>query len=80
MSKKSSDSTVDKVKKQESKYDANVLRDLIRNGKTASEIMMAMSIGHKQILKHHVLRLIATDKESFMKCRGCMTRTAARHL
>ena len=42
MSKKSSDSTVDKVKKQESKYDANVLRDLIRNGKTASEIMLAM--------------------------------------
>ena len=50
MSKKSSDSTGDKVKKQESKYDANVLRDLIRNGKTASEIMLAMSIGHKQIL------------------------------
>ena len=79
MSKKSSDSTVDKVKKQESKYDANVLRDLIRNGKTASEIMLAMSIGHKQILKHHILKLIATDKE-FMKYRGCMTRTAARHL
>ena len=50
MSKKSSDLTVDKVKKQESKYDANVLRDLIRNGKTASEIMLAMDIGHKQIL------------------------------
>ncbi len=65
MSKKSSDSTVDKVKKQESKYDANVLRDLIRNGKTASEIMLAMDIGHKQILKHHILKLIATDKEFY---------------
>src|SRR5574344_107621 len=65
MSKKSSDSRVDKVKKQESKYDANVLRDLIRNGKTASEIMLAMDIGHKQILKHHVLKLIATDKEFY---------------
>lgn len=65
MSKKSSDSTGDKVKKQESKYDANVLRDLIRNGKTASEIMLAMEIGHKQILKHHVLKLIATDKEFY---------------
>ena len=65
MSKKSSDSTVDKVKKQESKYDANVLRDLIRNGKTASEIMIAMGICHKQILKHHVLKLIATDKEFY---------------
>ena len=63
MSKKSSDLTVDKVKKQESKYDANVLRDLIRNGKTASEIMLAMGISHKQILKHHILKLIATDKE-----------------
>ena len=40
MSKKSSDSTVDKVKKQESKYDANVLRDLIRNKKKKSEIML----------------------------------------
>ena len=65
MSKKSSDSTVDKVKKQESKYDANVLRDLIRNGKTATEIMIAMGICHKQILKHHVLKLIATDKEFY---------------
>ena len=65
MSKKSSDSRVDKVKKQESKYDANVLRDLIRNGKTASEIMLAMGICHKQILKHHVLKLIATDKEFY---------------
>ena len=65
MSKKTSDSTGDKVKKQESKYDANVLRDLIRNGKTASEIMMAMGISHKQILKHHILKLIATDKEFY---------------
>ena len=65
MSKKSSDSTGDKVKKQESKYDANVLRDLIRNGKTASEIMLAMGISHKQILKHHILKLIATDKEFY---------------
>ena len=65
MSKKSSDSRVDKIKKQESKYDANVLRDLIRNGKTASEIMLAMGICHKQILKHHVLKLIATDKEFY---------------
>ena len=65
MSKKSSDLTGDKVKKQESKYDANVLRDLIRNGKTASEIMLAMGISHKQILKHHILKLIATDKEFY---------------
>ena len=45
--------------------EVNPLLDLIRNGKTASEIMLAMDIGHKQILKHHVLKLIATDKEFY---------------
>ena len=50
-----------KGKKAESKYDAATLRNLIKAGKTAKEIMSIMGIGHSQILKHHVLKLCATD-------------------
>ncbi len=50
-----------KGKKAESKYDAATLRNLIKTGKTAKEIMDVMGIGHKQILKHHVLKLCASD-------------------
>ena len=50
-----------KGKKAESKYDAATLRGLIKAGKTAKEIMEVMGIGHKQILKHHVLKLCASD-------------------
>ena len=64
MSKKAIESEQMKGKKPESKYDAATLRTLIKSGKTASEIMTAMGISHKQILKHHVLKLIATDGSS----------------
>ena len=57
----SSKNTVSPKKKAESKYDASVLRNLIKAGKTAKEIMDVMGIGHKQILKHHVLKLCASD-------------------
>lgn len=50
-----------KSKKAESKYDPNTLRNLIKEGKTSKEIMSIMGIGHSQILKHHVLKLCATD-------------------
>ena len=65
MSKKNTESGQEKGKKPESKYDAATLRTLIKSGKTASEIMTAMGISHKQILKHHVLKLIATDKDFY---------------
>ena len=51
-----------KTKKTESKYDAATLRNLIKAGKTASQIMEMMGIGHKAILKHHVLKLCASDR------------------
>ena len=57
----SSKNTVSSKKKAESKYDAATLRNLIKAGKTAKEIMDVMGIGHKQILKHHVLKLCASD-------------------
>ena len=65
MSKKAIESEQMKGKSPESKYDAATLRTLIKSGKTASEIMTAMGISHKQILKHHVLKLIATDKDFY---------------
>ena len=52
-------------KKSESKYDASQLRRLIVEGKTASQIMEAMAISHKQILKHHVLKLCASDHQYY---------------
>ena len=39
--------------------------------------MTAMGIGHKQILKHHVLKLIATDKE-FYEVPGLYAKNARK--
>lgn len=50
-----------KSKKIASKYDPVKLRRLIKEGKNASAIMAEMEISHKQVLKHHLLRLIDTD-------------------
>ena len=50
-----------KKRKPESKFDPLKLRELIKAGKTAKEIMEYFKLGHKQILKHHVLRLCSMD-------------------
>ena len=50
-----------KKRKPESKFDPAKLRELIKAGKTAKEIMEFFKLGHKQILKHHVLRLCSMD-------------------
>lgn len=50
-----------KKRPNESKFDPLKLRELIKAGKTAKEIMEYFKIGHKQILKHHVLRLCNMD-------------------
>ena len=62
-----------KGKKPESKYDPAVLRNLVKEGKTAKQIMDAMGIGHKQILKHHLMKLCATDK-TFYEVPGLYER------
>ena len=56
-----SNSDSPKKRKNESKFDANKLRLLIKEGKTANEIMELLQISHKQILKHHVMRLCSMD-------------------
>lgn len=50
------------TKKQQSSYDAAKLRKLVKEGKTAREIMEALEISHSQVLKHHLLKLCATDQ------------------
>ena len=67
------DVPVVKGKKPESKYDPALLRTLVKEGKTAKQIMEAMGIGHKQILKHHLMKLCATDK-TFYEVPGLYER------
>ena len=62
-----------KGKKPESKYDPALLRTLVKEGKTAKQIMEEMGIGHKQILKHHLMKLCATDK-TFYEVPGLYER------
>ncbi|GEM_PF-542347 len=50
-----------KSKMFESKYDANLLRSLIKEGKTADEIQEALNLASRQSLKQHILRLINED-------------------
>ena len=64
-------------KKPESRYDAGRLRHLIKCGMSAREIMKEMDIGHKQILKHHVLKLCATDK-TFYEVPGLYDKNTAK--
>ena len=66
-----------KGKKVESKYDAATLRYLIKDGKTAKEIMETMGITHKQILKHHVLKLCASD-HTFYEVPGLYGQNARK--
>lgn len=49
-------------KKLESKYDAKLLRQLVKDGLDATQIMQKMSIRHKQTLKQYILKLISTDR------------------
>ena len=52
-------------KKPPSIYDAMRLRKLIQEKKTAKEIMGALNISHTQVLKHHLLKLCATDQKYY---------------
>lgn len=52
-------------KKPPSIYDAMRLRKLIQEKKTAKEIMEALNISHTQVLKHHLLKLCATDQKYY---------------
>ncbi len=60
MAKKTSET--DEKMKTESKYDPNLLREMILAGADATEIMEKLGIKHKQTLKQYVLKLINQDK------------------
>ncbi len=54
-----------KKKRNQSKFDAAKLRELILAGKTAKEIMEILGLSHKQQLKHFVLRLCNLEGRYF---------------
>lgn len=49
-------------KKTLSKFNAEKLRNLIKQGKNANQIMAEMELVHKQVLKAHVQKLSTIDK------------------
>lgn len=49
-------------RKMESKYDPRILRQLVKEGLDASQIMDRMGIKHRQTLKQYILKLISTDR------------------
>jgi len=49
-------------KRIESKYDPKILRQLLKDGLDAQQIMETMQIKHKQTLKQYILKLISTDR------------------
>jgi hypothetical protein len=68
MSKKTPDNGMDTAPKKrvvESKFDAEKLRILIEEKKSAEEIMNILSIKHKQTLKQYLLRLIGLDRKVY---------------
>ena len=58
----------------ESKYDPNMLRELIQSGKTADELLKLTGLATKTSLRAHVGKLIQSDK-TFYEVEGLYTRT-----
>ena len=67
----------DKKKRPESRYNASVLRELIKEGLDAKSIMEKMNITHKPTLKHFVLKLISQDRQ-FYDVKGLYLKSSAR--
>lgn len=58
----------------EAKYDAEKLYTLIKEGKSASEIMSALGVQSMTTLKNHLFKLIQEKKE-YLEIAGASTRT-----
>ena len=69
--------TSDKKKRPESRYNASVLRECIKEGLDAKSIMERMGITHKPTLKHYVLRLISDDR-TFYDVKGLYLKSSSR--
>ena len=68
---------VNEKKRPESKYNASLLRECIREGLDAKSIMEKMNITHKPTLKHFVLKLISQDRQ-FYDVKGLYLKSSAR--
>lgn len=68
---------VGEKKRPESKYNASLLRECIREGLDAKSIMEKMNITHKPTLKHFVLKLISQDRQ-FYDVKGLYLKSSAR--
>lgn len=69
--------TSDKKKRPESRYNASVLREFIKEGLDAKSIMERMGIAHKTVLKHYVLRLISDDR-TYYDVKGLYLKSSSR--
>lgn len=67
----------DKKKRPESRYNASVLREFIKEGLDAKSIMERMGIAHKTVLKHYVLRLISDDR-TYYDVKGLYLKSSSR--
>ena len=54
-----------KKKRAKSKFDAERLRQMIKEGKTVKEMMAELDINHLQILKAHILKLSVLDGQYY---------------
>ena len=52
-------------RRAKSKFDADKLRQLIKQGKTVKEMMAELDINHLQILKAHILKLSVIDSQYY---------------
>ncbi|GAB6037742.1 hypothetical protein JCM15519_23010 [Fundidesulfovibrio butyratiphilus] len=69
--------SVSEKKRPESKYNASLLRECIKEGFDAKFIMEKMNITHKPTLKHFVLKLISQDRQ-FYDVKGLYLKSSAR--
>ena len=52
-------------RRAKSKFDAERLRQMIKEGKTVKEMMAELDINHLQILKAHILKLSVLDSQYY---------------
>ena len=64
-------------KRPESKYNASLLRECIKEGLDAKSIMEKMNITHKPTLKHFILKLISQDRQ-FYDIKGLYLKSSSR--
>ena len=69
--------SVNEKKRPESKYNASLLRECIKEGLDAKSIMEKMNITHKPTLKHFVLKLISQDRQ-FYDIKGLYLKSSSR--